>query len=191
MKQKKKKIIYQWHPILQRILDNENFKRILTQVPPSVRSNPKICNFQVLFTPASIQSKESELECRLICSPLLGVGLWSDQNVLIKNSHPIKCSLSETDVEQMIVAELIRLMSFSTTPFLCENIRRLINQTISESVRVSYFSQRKLSQTKFGELVGLSRTQMAHGSAGKKKDRAKKKESDPKAPININFFNMV
>lgn len=202
MKEKKKKnkrIIYLWHPVLLRVYDNIHFQRLLASATSPIRANSKICSSPVLYTLASNPTKKGETsdkneeELRLICSPLLVVSLWTEQSSPPSKNLLIKKSLTENEIEEIIVSELFRLICFTAVPepFLCENIRRLINKTISKSVKVSILGDKNLSQTDFGLLVGLTREQMAHGASDPRNNPSSTKTIVRTSPMNMNIFDLV
>ena len=184
---------YYGHPVLLRVYNDIHFQRLLAMVTAPVRANSEICNAPVLFTLAPNPIKDGEEELRLICSPLLVVSLWSDQNKPPPCTSLFNQKLTENELEKFIVSELIRLICFSAEPdlFLCENIRRLINKTISESVRSAMFGKKTLSQTDFGLLVGLTREQMAHGASDPRNKPTFTQKTEQISPMNINIFNQV
>nr|WP_321270575.1 hypothetical protein [uncultured Tolumonas sp.] len=207
MNKKKKSIRYQWHPTLLRIYSNTHFQWLLAQGNTSVCKQLSFHCEPVLYQIAADANSHEDEEVRLISYPLLLVSLWSSQSeplndVLLSPQLELpngvllfKKQLSNEDLENLIISELLRLICFSPKPdeSLCECVRLLINSTISSSIRMIYFGENRLSQTFFGQKIGLTRKQMASGAA---KIRAKKKQQKQQkkktsSVMDINFFNEV
>lgn len=178
METKKKFIKYQLHPILLRIYNNTYFQWLLKQANTSVCKQSSFHCEPVLYQMAADADSNEDEEVRLISYPLLLVSLWSSQSELPndvlmspqlelpKGVLLFKKQLSNDDLENLIISELLRLICFSPKPDenLCECVRLLINSTISSSIRRTYFGDHKLIQEFFGKKIGLTRAQMARGA---------------------------
>ncbi|ACQ93517.1 hypothetical protein Tola_1914 [Tolumonas auensis DSM 9187] len=190
MNKKKKTIKYQWHPILLHIFNNIHFQHLLAEVNAPVRAKPSLYRAPVLYTLSSDTYRNQDEEIRLISCPLLMVSLWPCPDKPPSEALCIKQNLSDDEVEYFIISELLRLICFSSEPdpYMCENLRRLINQTISTTVRFSFFGKKNLSQTFFGQQIGLTREQMSHGASYLRNKRISGKRYS-KSAININIFD--
>lgn len=190
MNKKKKSIQYQWHPILSRIYNCQQFQWLLAQRQAPFCRSTTIYTVPTLYVSSSEINDHPDFELRLIAYPLLVVSLWPSQDTPPKDVIFIKQQLTNDDVERLIVSELMRLICFYPDPdeSICEAIRLLINSAISETVRRSYFGKNKLSQASFGQLIGLTREQLAHG-ADKIKEINRSQISHKYSAMNRNIFD--
>lgn len=190
MNKKKKSIRYQWHPILLRIYSNPHFQWLLAQGNTSICKLPSFYCAPVLYNLAKGSDSHENNEIRLLTHPLLQVSLWPSQSTPPKEVLFIKKHLRDEELERVIISELLRRICFSPEPdeCFCECVRLLINSTISSSTLMTYFGEKRLSQTFFGQTIGLTREQMARGAA---KIREQKKKQQASSFMSINFFNEV
>lgn len=190
MNKKKKSIRYQWHPTLLNICGNFHFQWLLAQANLLVCKLPSFYSEPVLYHLAAGDDSLEDEEVRLVTYPLLQVSLWPSQSAPPKEVLFIKKHLSDEELERVIISELLRRICFSPEPdeCFCECVRLLINSTISSSSRMTYFGEKRLSQTFFGQTIGLTREQMARGAA---KIREQKKKQQTSSFMDINFFNEV
>ena len=192
MNKKKKSIQYQWHPILWRIYNNHHFQWLLAQRNDPFFRSTTIYSVPTLYIPSLKLDDHPETELRLIAYPLLAVSLWPSQDKPPKNVMFIKQQLTDEDIERLIISELMQHICFYPEPDerLCESVRLLLNSAISETVRRSYFGKKKLSQTFFGQMIGLTREQLAHG-ADKIKEKNRSQISRQHSAMNRNIFDEV
>lgn len=192
MNKKKKSIQYQWHPVLLRIYNCQHFQWLLAQRYAPFCRSPSCYTVPTLYIPSLKLSDHQDTELRLIAYPLLTVSLWPSQDKPPKDVILIKQQLTDDEVETLIISELMRLICFHSEPdeSVCESVRLLLNSVISETVRRSYFGKKKLSQTFFGQMIGLTREQLAHG-ADKIKEKNRSQISRQHSAMNRNIFDEV
>ena len=192
MNKKKKSIQYQWHPILLRIYNCQHFQWLLAHRHAPFCRSPRCYTVPTLYVSSSEINDHPEVELRLIAYPLLVVSLWPSQDKPPKDVILIKQQLTDDEVETLIISELMRLICFhsESDESVCESVRLLLNSAISETVRRSYFGKKKLSQTFFGQMVGLTREQLAHG-ADKIKEKNRSQISRQHSAMNRNIFDEV
>ena len=139
--------------------------------------------------PVTNPPSASDAITRQIIGPLLPVLFWDAPSAPPEEVRWIKCELDDAAVVQNLVAEWLRWIVMMPDPLFAEQSRQVFSKLLDKQQRVRLWGVKKLSQREWGELVGLTREQLARGAA------ALKKQSSPSGKTSmadddeaLNFF---
>ena len=102
---------------------------------------------------------------RQILGPLLPIFFWDSPFAVPEGVRWAKCELNDEDVLANLIAEWVRWIVLTGEPLFAELGRQVFNHILSAQQRKQHFGVKTLSQRSWGNIIGLSRAQLARAAA--------------------------
>lgn len=128
---------------------------------------------------------------RQILGPLLPIFFWDSPSAVPEGVRWVKCELNDEDVLANLIAEWLRWIVLTGEPLFAELGRQVFIHILSAQQRKQHFGVKTLSQRSWGNIIGLSRAQLARAAATlmqRKRDCEQSTIITVKNDPRLNFF---